>query len=51
VGSAGQFLFTFTEMVWELTLPIYAIRKGFRSTSIVSLDNPKPAIDASMATV
>jgi len=28
VGSAGQFLFTFTEMVWELTLPIYAIRKG-----------------------
>jgi hypothetical protein len=50
-GSGGQFLFTITEMVWELTLPIYAIWRGFRQTSIVSVDDRASAVEPSMATV
>jgi hypothetical protein len=50
-GSGEQFLFTITEMVWELTLPIYAIWKGFRPTSTVILDERAPADEPSMASV
>lgn len=50
-GSPPQFLFTITEVVWELTLPIYAIWKGFQQTSIMSLDDRTPAVEPSMATV
>jgi hypothetical protein len=50
-GSPPQFLFTITEMVWEGTLPIYAIWKGFQETSIVSLDDRTPAVEPRMATV
>jgi hypothetical protein len=49
-GSAGQFGFTITEMVCEATLPIYAIWKGFPETSVVSLDDHRPAVEPSMAT-
>jgi hypothetical protein len=50
-GSPAQFVFTITEMVWEATLPIYAIWKGFLSTSIVTLDERATAAEPSMATV
>jgi hypothetical protein len=46
--SAQQFLFTITEMVWEATLPIYALWKGFQHTSVVSLNDRTPAAEASM---
>ena len=49
-GSPPQFLFTITEMVWELTLPIYAIWKGFRSTQVISLDATTSAAYPNMAT-
>jgi hypothetical protein len=48
-GSAGQFLFTITEMVWEATLPIYALWKGFRSTSTVTVDDRGPVAEPGMA--
>jgi hypothetical protein len=38
-GSPPQFLFTIPEIVWEATLPIYAIWKGFQAPSIVTLDD------------
>ena len=50
-GSAGQFLFTITEMVWEATLPIYAIWRGFRATSVVPLDDRAAPVEANTATV
>jgi hypothetical protein len=50
-GSGGQFLFTITEMVWVATLLIYAIWKGFSSTSILSLDEGAPVVEPSSATV
>ena len=50
-GSPPQFLFTITEMVWELTLPIYAIWKGFSSISLGSVDDRTPAVEPSIATV
>ena len=34
--SAGQFVFSLPEMVWEAALPIYAIWKGFRPAAIAS---------------
>lgn len=49
--SAGQFVFTVTEMVWEATLPIYAIFKGFRPASVVTADERAPAVEPGMATV
>ena len=50
-GSSGQIVFTIPEMVWEATLPIYAIWKGFRSASTVTLDERTSAAEPSMATV
>ena len=50
-GSSGQFVFTIPEMVWEATLPIYAIWKGFRPTSIVTSDERAPSAEPGMATV
>jgi hypothetical protein len=50
-GPGPQFLFTITEMVWEATLPIHAIWKGFQQTSIVSLEDRTPAGEPSMAAV
>jgi hypothetical protein len=50
-GSSGQFVFTITEIVWEATLPIYAIWKGFRSISTVTLDERTSAAEPRMATV
>ena len=39
-GSAGQFVLSLPEMVWEAALPIYAIWKGFRPSAITS-DEPR----------
>jgi Domain of unknown function (DUF4386) len=38
-GSAGQFVATVPEIIWEALLGIYLIAKGFRSSSVV-LDRP-----------
>lgn len=52
-GSAGQFVFSLPEMVWEAALPIYVIWKGFRPSAITS-DEPRqvgvdPAFSAASA--
>ena len=39
-GSAGQFVFSLPEMVWEAALPIYVIWKGFRPSAI-TFDEPR----------
>jgi hypothetical protein len=48
-GSAGQFVFSFPEMVWEAALPIYCLWKGFRSPPVIALDDRVPAGKPSMA--
>ena len=50
-GSAGQFVFSLPEMVWEAALPIYCLWKGFRSSPVISLDDHAPAAEPSIATV
>jgi len=50
-GSAPQFLFTATEIAWEAALPIYLIWKGFKSTSIASIDERMPAVEPRIAAV
>ena len=50
-GSAGQFLFSAPEMVWEAALPIYLLWKGFRSSPVISLDDGVPAVEPSMSSV
>jgi hypothetical protein len=50
-GSSAQIVFTIPEMVWEATLPIYAIWKGFRATSTVTLDERALSAEPGMATV
>jgi len=50
-GSAPQFLFTATDIAWEAALPIYLIWKGFKTTSIPSLDERVPAVEPGMAAV
>jgi hypothetical protein len=49
-GSAGQFVFSLPEMVWEAALPIYCLWKGFRSPPDISLDDRVPAVEPSMTT-
>jgi hypothetical protein len=49
-GSAGQFLFSAPEMVWEAALPIYLLWKGFKSTAVIPLDDRASAVEPSMAT-
>jgi hypothetical protein len=49
-GSAGQFLFSAPEMVWEAALPIYLLWKGFESTAVVPLDDRASDVEPSMAT-
>jgi hypothetical protein len=50
-GSTGQFLFSIGEMAWEATLPIYVLRKGFKTTGVITLDDSAPAVAPTMATV
>jgi len=38
-------------MVWEATLPVYAIWKGFRAISTAALDERAPSAEPGMATV
>jgi hypothetical protein len=49
-GSAGQFLFSAPEMVWEAALPIYLLWKGLKSTAVIPLDDRASAVEPSMAT-
>ena len=51
-GSAGQFVFSLPEMVWEAALPMYVLWKGFRPSAIS--DEPRqvgvePAFSAASA--
>lgn len=49
-GSASQLVFTAPEIVWEAALPIYVLRKGFRTTGAITLDDSTPTAAPSMAT-
>jgi hypothetical protein len=48
-GSPAQALLSFPEMIWEGALPIYCIWKGFRQTTVVSLDDRISTATPSMA--
>jgi uncharacterized protein DUF4386 len=49
-GSAGQFVFSFPEMVWEAALPIYAIWKGFRPFAITPGEPRQAGADPAFST-
>jgi Domain of unknown function (DUF4386) len=49
-GSAAQFAFTATEMVWEAALPIYCLRKGFRTPEPTPSAVDARALEPAMAT-
>jgi hypothetical protein len=47
LGSAGQFIFTIPEIIWELSLGIYLTVKGFKSAPIIAggaQAGPAPAL-------
>jgi hypothetical protein len=44
-GSAGQFIATIPEFIWELSLGIYLIVKGFKSSPITAGSNGHVAVD------
>jgi Domain of unknown function (DUF4386) len=44
-GSAGQFVFSLPEMVWEAALPIYVIWKGFRPSAITFEEPEQLGVD------
>jgi hypothetical protein len=46
-GSAGQFVFSLPEMVWEAALPIYCLWKGFKPSPIISPDDRLSAVEPS----
>jgi hypothetical protein len=49
-GPGAHMLLTLPEMVWELSLPIYLLVKGFRPSPITTIDVREPA-GSSMAAV
>jgi hypothetical protein len=44
-GSAGQFVATIPEFIWELSLGVYLIAKGFKSFPTTSTDTREPGVD------
>jgi hypothetical protein len=50
-GSAGQFLFSLPEFVWEAALPIYVVWKGFRPSAVIALGERVSAVEPGVATV
>lgn len=44
-GSAGQFIATIPEFVWELSLGVYLIAKGFKSSPITAGDTRQTGAD------
>jgi hypothetical protein len=49
-GSPGQLLFSIGEIAWEATLPIYVLRKGFKTAGAITLDDSTATVAPSMAT-
>ena len=43
-GSASQLVFTAPEIAWEPALPIHVLRKGFKTTGAITLDNSTPTV-------
>jgi hypothetical protein len=50
-GSAGQFLFSLPEFVWEAALPIYVVWKGFRPSAVIALGERVSAVEPGVPTV
>jgi hypothetical protein len=48
-GSAGQFLMSVFEILWELSLGIYLLVWGFKPQSVAALGTLPPAIEPSLA--
>jgi hypothetical protein len=45
-GSAWQFIATLPEIVWEASLGVYLIAKGFKATSRIVDETPETGLDA-----
>jgi hypothetical protein len=50
-GSAGQFIATIPEFVWELSLGIYLIAKGFKSSPTVTGDTQQTGVEGPLIPV